>query len=169
IFGAVAATFAQTTPTASATTTLNVNLNPLQTILVGQPIVNLNYKTTTDYADGVTSKQDDHLTIYSTGAFAVNVKSDKDIMKNGVKEMATSQITVQASDGTKILEGSTYTAPVPLKMAGAKLLSNSIGGVNKTFAVTYKGAGSDDFVNNYIKGTGATVYTTVVTYSIEAQ
>jgi len=172
IFGVVAATFAQTS---SATTTLNVNLSPLQTIEVNNSVVNLNYSTKDHYKNGVTEKRDNHLTVYSTGGFEVRVKAETDAMNLGGAatngQMETSKISVKASEGsTNVLGGSAYAGDVPLGANDKTLFSNKTGGVDKNFAVTYQGAGGDAFVNNYNnKGVGASVYTTTVTYSIVAK
>lgn len=174
IFGAVAVTFAQL-PADAASTTLNVNLSPLQTIEVNNSVVNLNYSTKDHYKNGVTEKRDNHLTVYSTGGFEVRVKADTDAMTHGVatdgQKMETSKITVKASEGsTNVLGGSSYAGDVPLGANDKTLFSNRTGGVDKNFAVTYQGAGGDAFVNNYNnRGEGASVYTTTVTYSIVAK
>src|SRR5690554_4744623 len=68
ILTAFVGAFAQT-----ATANLSVTINPIQTIQVINPDVNLNYSTTEHYKLGVSSEQADHLKIYSTGAFQVKV------------------------------------------------------------------------------------------------
>ena len=57
--------------------TVNVKLYPIQTIVVNpdSKVVNLDYRTTTDYQDGVNVDKKDHLKIYSTGGFEVNVSA----------------------------------------------------------------------------------------------
>ena len=62
---------------ASDQVTLNVELHPIQTLFINstQEKVDLEYKLTTDYSAGVSSLQEDHLKIYSTGAFEENVES----------------------------------------------------------------------------------------------
>lgn len=84
--------------------TLNVNLYPIQTLMVNtsQKEVNLEFKTREDYRNGVVSEQQDHLTIYSTGGFQVKVSAvtaaiDKDVLSN---------ISIMPSSGSKPLNQS---------------------------------------------------------------
>lgn len=171
IFTAVAATFAQVTPT--ATVNLNVKLNAIQSIVASAASVDLVYTSIEDYNTGVKSGQNDHLTVYSTGGFVVKVASDiKDIKaSSGSQTIESSGITVTPSKGTTTLTP-TYT-PVSLGITSTELISSSIGGTSEKFNIEYKAAGGNAYVNKYFKGTGsssdATVYTTVVTYSIEAK
>lgn len=74
ILTATVFSFAQT-----AEVTLNVKLNPIQTITIGaetDKTIDLVYDSETDYAQGVEVDIPDHLVVYSTGGFAVTVKSD---------------------------------------------------------------------------------------------
>lgn len=172
IFTAVAATFAQTP---SDNVTLNVKLNPIQTLVVNnaQKAVDLEYRNVSDYASGVSSLQEDHLKIYSTGAFAVSVESADNNMKRSsagkTETIASSTIHVVASEGsTAKLTGATL-GDVSLSTTPTRLISSAIGGVNKNFNITYKGLGANGYVNNYFNDETPTVYTTTVTYTIAAQ
>lgn len=171
IFGSLAATFAQTTDNV----TLNVKLNPIQTLVVNsaQKNVDLNYTTVENYKDGVKSTQVDHLKIYSTGAFAVTVNSNTDDIKraNGPETIAASGIKVKAELGaTSPLAGATVNE-VSLSKAGTTntIIASTVGGVDKNFNITYSGLGTDAYVNKYFKDESPTVYTTTVTYTITAQ
>src|SRR5690606_12766593 len=99
-FTAVSAAFAQDGPGASDVATLNVILNPIQTIEVNaaQKNVNLEYRTISDYANGVSATQVNHLKVYSTGAFSVSVASDaNDIARAaGDETISASTIKVKA-------------------------------------------------------------------------
>lgn len=170
---AVAVTFAQDGSSASDVATLNVILNPIQTIEVNaaQKNVDLEYKTIADYAGGVSATQVDHLKVYSTGAFNVSVASDaNDIKRAGGNETLTaSTIKVKAENGsTNPLTGATL-GEVSLSTTPTSIISSGIGGVGKNFNITYSGMGSDAYVNRYFNDENPTVYTTVVTYSIVAQ
>ena len=172
IFTTVAATFAQT-PGPTATVNLNVKLNAIQSIVASASNVDLVYKTVEDYNTGVKSEQANHLTVYSTGGFIVKVASSvKDLTaSSGSQTIESSGISVTASKGTTTLTP-TYT-PVNLGVASTELISSAIGGTSEKFNIEYKAAGANAYVNKFFKGTGsstdATVYTTVVTYSIEAK
>lgn len=153
--------------------TLNVRLYPIQTIVVnaGQKTVNLDYITVENYSDGVSLEQQDHLSVYSTGGFAVNVKSSSSTLEsihNDVTEnINASDIKVTPALGTSALSGSTLNA-INLTDQNQVLISNSIGGVDKTFNITYEAAGADAYVNKYFDVENPTTYSTYVVYTIEA-
>ena len=171
IFATVAATFAQT-QNASDIVTLNVKLNPIQTLVVNpsQKTVDLEYTTKANYEAGVSSTQANHLEIYSTGGFVVTVQSKADDMsrKSGSETISASTIKVKAENGSNALTGATF-ADVSLSATPTNLINSSVGGVNKNFNITYSGMGADAYVNKYFKNESPTVYTTTVIYAIVAQ
>jgi len=177
IFATVAASFAQNSTEIQQRTdaaTLNVKLNAIQTIEVNsaQKSVNLEYKNKNDYKMGVTSEQQDHLKIYSTGGFFVNVQSDADDIKraNGDETISAATIHVKASAGkTSSLAGAKYGDISLSTTPKDALISSTTGGVDKNFNITYTGMGGDEYVNKYYNDENPTVYTTVVTYTIAAQ
>lgn len=170
LLSAVGIVFAQT---ATDQVTLNVKLNPIQTIEVNsvQKTVDLEYTSIADYAGGVSSTQQDHLKVYSTGAFAVTVKSDADdiVRANGSETLSASTLKVKAENGsTNALIGATL-GEVSLSTTATNIISSGVGGVGKNFNITYSGMGSDAYVNKYFNDENPTVYTTVLTYAIIAQ
>lgn len=173
ILTATAFSFAQT-GSQSAEVTLNVKLNPIQTITIGaetDKTINLVYNSETDYANGVEVDIPDHLVVYSTGGFAVTVKSESNDIQRaaGEETISASTIKVQASEGsTSPLSGASYNN-VSLSTTATNLISSSTGGANKTFNIKYAGIGNDEYLNKYFNDEDPTVYTTKVTYSIVAQ
>jgi hypothetical protein len=161
------------TSQAQTTTTLNVKLHPIQTLVVNptQSEVDLEYVTTADYSGGVTNTQEDHLKIYSTGGFEVKVKSASNNLESGsnavTSTLASNSIQVTASNGTQGIAGATFN-PVNLEEDQNWIIKSTVGGVDKTFNVEYKGAGADQYVNLYNNAENPTVYSTVVTYTITA-
>ncbi|MFV0219046.1 hypothetical protein OBK23_05060 [Empedobacter falsenii] len=170
--------FAQITPATgpgpkTATATLNVKLKPIQTIVIGgNNTVDLVYQTKDDYSKGVTANMNDHLIVYSTGGFAVKVKSDDENLvftKDGkTDQIAVNTINLVATSGTGNESGSTFSA-VTLDKSDKNLISSNVGGTNLKFNVAYSGTGGDAYVNKYNNVENPTVYTTTVTYTIEAQ
>ena len=155
--------------------TLNVKLNPIQTLFINpsQKSVDLVYKNVKDYKEGVSLDQKDHLTVYSTGGFAINVNSSEDDIARakGTETIKSSTLSVQASLGTNnplegVLQGATG---VKLSTEAATLFSHGKGGVDLAFNVKYSGIGADTYVNSYFKDEDPTIYSTTVTYSIVAQ
>lgn len=176
IFGAAVATFAQTSVPVTEIqkrtdfTTLNINLYPIQTLEVNaaQKNVNLDYKTKNDYANGVSSDQKNHLSIYSTGGFNVKVRSVSDKLAGVKDNIDAIDVKVTPKDGTNNpLTGGTLTAK-QLTTNPEIIITNSAGGVDKNFDINYEAKGNDKYVNKYYNSESPTTYSTTVIYSIEA-
>ncbi|RZK15493.1 MAG: hypothetical protein EOO86_16610 [Pedobacter sp.] len=162
--------FQQTASAQTDNATLNIRLYPIQTITVNatQKLVNLDYKTTADYATGVSSTQADHLTVYSTGAFVVKVKSAGTTLQGQRSTIDASDVVITPIAGTtNQLANVTYNAR-NLSNSDQPIITSTTGSVNKNFNITYKASGADKYVDKYFKTENPTVYTTVVTYTIEA-
>lgn len=157
---------------------LNVILKPIQILTINNTgAVNLTYNTKTDYDQGVTSEQNDHLTVYSTGGFNVTVESSDITLKNknldNDETIASSGILITAALGktnsfanvTKLGSG------IPLNKTAKEIIRNNKGGVDRNFDITYEGKGGDAYVNKFFAADGGTesVYSTTVTYTIAAQ
>src|SRR5690606_24918453 len=179
---AIAGAFAQDAATATTTTTTNpgpktatanlsVTINPIQTIEILNPTVNLNYLTTNDYDRGVTSTKENHLKIYSTGAFQVKVTAS-DLTEDGTdKKIEASGITVKADIGSAEPLDHMAGNEKAVKLSGtaSTIFTSNTGGVNRNVNITYHGAGGNDYLNKYFDNTGKkNVYSTDVIYSIEA-
>ncbi len=175
--GVFAANAQITTPGApqTADATINVKLYPIQTIIVNplQKAVDLEYKTVADYDGEVSSEQENHLNIYSTGAFEVSVKSTAaDLTTTSTnpdnKKIAASDIKITATDGTlNELTGATMPE-VTLAMTPAALITSGTGGFNKNFNVTYAATG--EYLNHYLDGTtGTNSASAVTTYTVGVQ
>lgn len=153
------------------TVTLNVRLKPVQTLIVNtaQKTVNLDYNTREDYANGVTSKNADHLTVYSTGGFQVRVKSGNSALVNGSKNILASTIQMIASAGTDPVNGAQYAPLSPLSATDINLVTSSVGAIDKKISVDYKGASGNTYLNDYVSGQNISVYTAELTYTIISQ
>jgi hypothetical protein len=161
--------------TNSDNVTLNVRLNPIQTLIVNgaQKTINLDYTTAANYAGGVSATNSDHLTVYSTGGFQVKVKSAGSALENTQATGPSGHIqanTVQIvpSAGANPLAEAQYV-PKFLLAEEQPIITSTKGGVDKKFNIEYKGAGADAYLNHYVAGQNPTVYTTTVTYTIIAQ
>ncbi|MDN3708439.1 hypothetical protein QW060_15160 [Myroides ceti] len=170
-------TLAAQAQTNSSNVTLNVRLNPIQTLVVNpsaeHKTVNLDYITEADYANGVSQARENHLTVYSTGGFQVKVNSAGSALENQNGAGANGHIqanTIQIvpSAGSSAINGAQYTSQ-SLANEQKTIVSSTTGGVDKTFNIQYKGAGAETYLNYYVAGQNPTVYTTQVTYTIVAQ
>lgn len=150
---------------------LNINLYPVQSIEVNSAssTVNLDYKTVDDYKNGVSVTKMDHLKIFSTGAFAIKVKSETPTLTNaeGGNGINTSDITMTASQSASNTSDGFTSTPVKLSTVDAELLSSVKGGTNKTFNVKYAASGNDEYINKRISTQTPTIYNTQVVFSIE--
>ncbi len=157
----------------TASATLNVKLYPIQTIVIGgDNTVNLEYNTKEDYSKGVTKTMENHLTVYSTGGFAVKVKSENEnlVRKEGESKIAVKTINLEAALGSNNkLNAPTFKKVELSNTVNNLLISSDVGGTDLKFNVAYSGIGNNDYVNKYYNVEKPTVYTTTVTYTIEAQ
>ena len=152
--------------------TLNVKLNPIQTLTVNsnQKVVDLEYKTKDDYLKGVTSTQENHLTVFSTGGFNINVKSSSAQLTGSQDNIDASTIQITAANGTSTTLPSSGFETKALGGSGETIVTSDVGGAELNFNVTYKGKGDNEYINKYYNSESpTTVYTTTVMYEIVAK
>lgn len=161
--------------TASDNVIVNIKLRPIHTLVVNvsQKPVDLVYTTKNDYNTGVNSGAlSDHLTVFSTGGFVVNVKSGGDFTHTASGEKIDAEsVSVLAANGTAAPAGGTLTyTEQSLSVTEKEIIKSTVGGRDKNFNVTYKAAGADAYINKFDKDRGASenVYTATVTYTILA-
>lgn len=156
----------------TATATLNVKLHPVQSIMVSAgTAVDIIFDTKDHYANGTNTDVANHLSIYSTGGFAVSVKTNDETLKN--KSEATiplSDITILASEGSNPIEGSIIELnKVTLSKTEQDLITSTLGSIDTKFNVNYAAKGGENYINKYFNSENPTVYTTTVLYSITAK
>lgn len=151
--------------------TLNIKLNPIQTIQVNtdQKTVDIVYSKIDDYKNGVSEFRENHLQVFSTGGFEVKVNSADKLTNNKGKEILASDITVLATPGTgnklEMEEGEAVALG-----SEQTLIASKIGGRDLKYNVTYNnklGGGNDNYLNLYDKNAN-NIFTTEVTYTIIA-
>ena len=152
--------------------TLNIKLHKIQSLVVntGQKTVNLEYKEIGDYAGGVTSDQEDHLEVFSTGGFKISAKTSGTTL-NGTngndKTIDVGDVQLLASlASSKSLNDASMSA-TNLSASDKDIVSSSKGGRDLKFNVQYKtNHDADAYINHYRNSENPTVYTTTVTYTI---
>ena len=158
------------TPTNSDNVTLNIKLNPIQTISVlpGEEKVDIEYTTINDYNNGVSVKRDNHLQVFSTGGFQVKVNSAANLVNSLNETISASDVTVLATNGTDNEVENEITEPVALG-GDQILIASTTGGRNLNYNVTYNNTlgAADKYLNLYDKEAN-NVFTTEVTYTIIA-
>lgn len=163
---------AEGTPTNSDQVTVNLKFKPVQSIVVNsaQEIVNLEYAKEDDYLNGVSKKMEDHLTVFSTGGFVVNVKSDGDFKRgDGTMVIPAGDMKITVENGTDNTETADFTTQ-NLSTSDLPVITANKGGNELKYNVTYdnKTAGSSyNYINRYIHNDSPeSVYTAKVTYTI---
>ncbi len=143
---------------------LTLNLNAVQSIQVSGDVV-IDYESITDYNDGKEVKSATTLTVVSAGGFSI--KAEANDLVDGSHTIAANTIEVTA-EGVDNAAGAAYATTTLEKVAAGKtaLISSTVGGVNKKYAVSYKGAGGNDYLERYNEG--GRQYKTTVTYTISA-
>ena len=138
---------------------LKIVLHPVQSIIVNsaQKYVNLEYKTANDYTVGVTSLKENHLEVFSTGAF--NILAEK---STGINDGVVT--IIPDSKSNKPLYG-TQMEIVSLTNRPQNLISSGSSAYNHTYNITYKGVGNGSFLDFLNKGK-ETTHRTLVTYTI---
>ena len=156
--------------------TLNIKLHPIHTLVVNQAadqkIVDLEYKTTENYASGVTARRENHLNVYSTGGYEIKVKSSgSELVTNTAGprgNINANTVQILAANGSNAQDGAQYT-PQPLSATQSTIISATNGGIDRNYSIEYKGSGANAYLNHYVAGQNPTVYTTTVTYTIIAK
>ncbi len=167
---------AQTTNTTSGpvsdNVTLNVNLYPLQSIVVNPSSkeVNLDYKTPADYLGGVNKTEDNHLEVFSTGAFVVNVKSTVSSLTGEGEAIPLNNIKIHATQGNTATTGNPLTGfsgtEVTLSETDTSIGGSDTAGSGK-INVNYSAASNNDYLSRVVGG-AKTTYTANLVYSIIA-
>lgn len=163
--------FAQTTNNTD-NVTLNIKLNPIQTIQVNsdQKTVNIVYSEIDDYQKGVSAFRENHLQVFSAGGFAVTVKSNSDYLtsENNTNKIDAKDITVIAARESDDNRNDVF-AEVALGSSEGTLIASKIGGRDLKYNVTYNNelGGNDNYLNLYDKDAN-NIFTTEVTYTIIA-
>lgn len=158
--------------------TVNVNLHKFQTIVVnGSKNVDIDFTTKQDYTNGARSaKQDNHLTVSSTGAFVVRVGTATGATNNTTnstgRQMGADQLKVQASESAaNPVTDAQYQNAVNISNT-AEILRSSKGQFDKNVDVVYI-AEQDFFKNSNLINNGfldnnlaVTTYQVNLTYTI---
>lgn len=159
---------------ATGDVTLNVNLYPLQSIVVNPTkTVDLDYKTSADYLGGVSKTETNHLTVFSTSAFDIKVKTANTALTSaaaGSTAIPLNDIKIVATQGTAGTTSNLLTftgTPVTLS-ATEQVIGGSTAAGSGNIDVKYAAAGNNDYLSRVV-GAAKTTYTANLTYSIIAK
>lgn len=157
---------AESTPSETDQVTVNIKLNPIQTITVNHESVLIEYITKDDYNKGVSMTMGKHLTVFSTGAFNVQVKANSNFIRSeGTDYIPASDVKIipTALDGYKVFE--------PNLEVGSynNIITSDKGGRDISFDITYDNTegGGDNYIDMY-HNTKDNTFTATVEYFIVA-
>lgn len=138
----------------SATVSVNVILNPVQVINVNpnQQTVNIEYKSVSDYENGVEVVQQEHILVFSTSPYEVNVSMPDGFANapENLSEMSFPTIEIAATARNDV--GETSQSFIELSSIGKRLISNTHPQQSTLLDVVYKGRGNNvmvDAINQY--------------------
>jgi len=165
---------AQTT----ASATVNVVLADVRSIKINptQSVVTLNFNSASDYTNGVTSQQNAHLEVTSTGGYIIKVKASNANLQNNTNTIPVSTINISpkvnssSNIGSAIIGSysntmaSTYLYPANLTVSPSLIIESSKGSPKTMYDIQYKASGGVNYMN---KAPGN--YSVTITYSIEPQ
>lgn len=158
--------------------TLNLKFKPVQTITVDptQKTVDFVYQTETDYTSGVTlAAKEKHLKVFSSGGFDVNVKAGGTnfTSDNTALTIPVNHVSVTASKSAgNSREYAVIDVAKALSTTDQLLIQSNGGGKDLEFDVLYDATADaaeayiDGYNASHVDGSGFTVYTTTLTYTI---
>lgn len=150
----------------SAGTSLSVELQSIQSIKIneGQSEVAVTLATTSDYVNGKSSIQPDHIQIMSNSDYEIKVSAATNLTgTGGTIDIGTVQLTpTQGSVG--LPSAALQLNSVALALSENTLVHSSQGDAQRSFNVKYNVSGGEDYIN-MPPGT----YSTLVTYTILSQ
>ena len=148
----------------SAATNLAVELQSIQSITVNEAQANVAIALTTasEYLNGKTSHQADHIKIMSSSNYEIKVSAATNLIgeSSSIDVGTVSLVPSLGSIGGEN-NNSLNMSPVALSLADTTLVQASHGDAERTFNVDYKVSGGADYLN---KPTG--IYSTLITYTI---
>jgi hypothetical protein len=158
---------AQITSDKSAQTQVNIILKGIQSIEVSSDEVNMTYSTIDHYTEGVTAPETPILTVYSSGSFAVSVRSEGEFfntIENGAVTIKATPTMTGASPVTAVLN-------TGAAVETTDFISSTTGGfgLDYTLEFSHKFESNDlAFANTINDGVNGDTHPAIVVYEITA-
>lgn len=148
---------------------VNIHFNPVQVITINpsQNTINIEYNTIEQYHDGVENHQKGHLTLFSTSAYEVSVRTRTPQFTSGLDELSVSNLSITATLPQGNINGISFSS-IQVDESGKKIISSTRPSLETTFDITYKGAGNPEFMDRVVNG-APTVYSAEVIYTISSK
>lgn len=154
---------------AQTTTKVNINISPLLSIKVNDAEVNLDFNTTDDYLNGVTTPMANHLTVSSILPYTINVKAEGNTFNGTTTSSNTIDIGVLKIGITNTTSelGVAPATPITLTNTAQPLVTNAFIALAKNIDVTYSIPSSkSDGSTTDIFGKPVDTYFQTITYQI---
>lgn len=150
----------------SAGTNLNIQLNSIQSIRINeaQSDVTIALNTASEYINGKSTNQPDHIQIMSSSNYEIKVSAASNLIgESSTIDIGSVMITPTLGSIGGPTEGTIQLNPVALSTGESTIVQSTHGDIQRSFNVKYRVSGGTEYLNKPI-GT----YSTLVTYTILA-
>lgn len=153
----------------SGSVNINITLHPVQILTVGQENVNIAFRNSEDYIQGVANLNEGHLTVFSTGGYEISVRAAVpgfEPTTGQEKEIPLNLLRIEAlmPDGGI---GSKNLSSVHLRDYHQNIISSSHADLGVSYDVMYEGLGGLALLEYVSNDLEVSTFTARVIYSIE--
>ena len=150
----------------AASTNLKVQLQSIQSIRINeaQSDVAISLATASEYMNGKSSSQADHIEIMSNSNYEIKVSASTNLIGDaGSIDINTVTVTPTLGSVGGATEGNIQLNPVALSLNDNTIVQSFQGDAQRSFNIQYQLAGGEEYLNK-----PAGTYSTLVTYTILA-
>ena len=155
----------------SGSVTINITLHPVQILTVhpGQENVNIDFRNSNDYIEGVASLSEGHLTVFSTGGYEISVRAavpgfEPTVGQENVIPLDLLRIEALMPGGST---GPKNLSSVHLRDYHQNIISSSHADLGVSYDIIYEGLGGLALLGYVSDDLEVSTFTARVTYSIE--
>lgn len=151
---------------------VNIVLNHVQnlTILPDQNEVTLTYNDLEDYRSGVEVIKNSHLSVFSTGAYEVNVRfANEEFVKLGGAATDQLKLPNMKVKATPVVPNALVSVSTrELSTTGGKIISSNQQAYDAVYNVTYQGPKGETLIR-FAEKNKTVIFTNDILYSIETR
>lgn len=148
----------------NSSTNLNIHLNDIQSIKVNenQSNVSLSLNNSSDYINGKSTNESDHIEIMSSSNYEIRVSAASNLTSEGATiDIGTVTVTPTQGNIGGDSQGNINLSPTTLSLTDNTLVQSNSGDIKRSFNIEYHVSGGEEYLN---KPTGT--YSTLITYTI---
>lgn len=150
---------------------VNIIFKPIQTLTVNpaQEVVNIEFNTLEDYAQGVENLQRGHLTVSSTSNYEITVQARESHLEmvNGDGELSVSNLRIAAILPQQVQPGISVSS-IQLDQFGKSIISSMRPSLETTFDISYHGLSMRGMLEQ-VNQRGTSTYSTELIYTISTK